>query len=94
LTAEQQAALDVSPLERTDAQHSSAAAAKAIVKVDWTMVVRDATSNVRVRAKEILRQYVKAKETADTIDRYREIVNFNVWRAPCEAEVTEPADKY
>ncbi len=25
------------------------------------------------------------------IDRYREIVNFDFWKASCEAEVTEPA---
>lgn len=25
------------------------------------------------------------------IERYRDIVNFNFWRATCEAEVTEPA---
>ena len=93
LTADQKAALDVPPLERTDAQHADARTATEIVKVDWPMVVRDAPADVRVRAKELLRQYVEAKETADIIDRYREIVNFDVWRATCEAEVTEPAIK-
>jgi len=93
LTADQKAAIDVSPLERTDAQHADARAATEIVKVDWPMVVRDAPADVRVRAKELLRQYTEAKETADIIDRYREIVNFDVWRATCEAEVTEPAIK-
>jgi hypothetical protein len=61
------------------------------MKVDWPTVVRDAPADVRVRAKELLRQYMEANETAEIIDRYREIVNFNVWRATCEAEVTEPA---
>ena len=55
------------------------------------MVVRDAPSEVREQARELLRQHVEAKETADIIDRYRQIVNFNFWRATCEAEVTEPA---
>jgi hypothetical protein len=61
--------------------------------VDWPMVVREAPAEVHGRAKELLRQYTEAKETADIIQRYREIVNFEVWRATCEAEVTEPAIK-
>jgi hypothetical protein len=93
LTAAQKAALDVPPLERTDAQHAEAKAATEIVRVDWPMVVRDAPADVRVRAKDLLRQWREAKETADIIDRYRDIVNFDVWRATCEAEVTEPAIK-
>ena len=93
LTADQKAAIDVPPLERTDAQHADARAATEIVKVDWPMVVAEAPADVRLRAKELLRQWKEAKETAEIIDRYREIVNFNVWRATCEAEVTEPAIK-
>jgi hypothetical protein len=93
LTQAQKAAVDVPPLERSDAQHADARAATEIVKVDWPMVVRDAPADLRVRAKELLRQYMEAQETAEIIDRYREIVNFNVWRATCEAEVTEPAIK-
>jgi hypothetical protein len=54
------------------------------------MVVREAPVDVRDRAKELARQYVEAQETADIIDRYRDIVNFDFWRATCETEVTEP----
>jgi len=93
LTADQKAALDVPPLERTDAQQADARVATEMVKVDWPQVVAEAPADVRLRAKELLRQYTEARETADIIDRYREIVNFNVWRATCEAEVTEPAIK-
>jgi hypothetical protein len=93
LTADQKAAIDVSPLERTDAQHADAQAATEIVKVDWPMVVAESPSDVRPRAKELLRQYTEAKETAEIIERYREIVNFDVWRSTCEAEVTESAIK-
>ncbi|MFM8708641.1 MAG: hypothetical protein ACKOHK_11340, partial [Planctomycetia bacterium] len=91
LTTIQRESLDVPPLERTDAQQAAAAAATEAMKVDWAMVVREAPAEVRVRAKELLRQYMEANETSEIIDRYREIVNFNVWRATCEAEVTEPA---
>jgi len=93
LTAEQKAALDMPPLERNDAQQQAAIAATAALKVDWPMVVADAPAAAKDRARELLRQLVEAKETAEIIDRYREIVNFNFWRASCEAEVTEPALK-
>ena len=93
LTESQKAALEVPPPEMTDAQRIDAQKASQIIAVDWSMVVRDAPAEVRVRAKELLRQYTEAKETADIIQRYREIVNFDVWRATCEAEVTEPAIK-
>jgi len=90
LTAEQKAALDVSPMERTDEQHKAAFFATQSMRVDWPMVVREAPADVRVRAKELLRQWSEAVETAEIIDRYRLIVNFDVWRATCEAEITEP----
>jgi hypothetical protein len=91
LTADQKAAIDVPPLERTDAQQADAQAATQIMQMDWPQVVAEAPADVRPRAKELLRKYTEAKETADIIDRYREIVNFDVWRATCETEVTEPA---
>jgi len=91
LSPEQRAALDVPPLERTDAQQAAVRSATDLVRVDWPMVVGEAPADLRMQAKELLRQWKEAKETAEIIDRYREIVNFDVWRATCEAEVTEPA---
>jgi len=91
LTAEQKAALDVPPLERTDDQHRMAFQATMSMRVDWPMVVREAPDDVRVRAKELLQQWKESAETAEIIDRYRSIVNFDVWRATCESEITEPA---
>jgi len=93
LTDAQREAIDTPPLARTDAQHAAAAAVTGALKVDWALVVREAPPELRGRAKELLRQHTEAKETAEIIDRYRDIVNFNVWRATCEAEVTEPALK-
>jgi len=93
LTPEQQAALAVPAIERTDAQAVDARTATELVTVDWPAVVGAAPADVRTRAKDLLRQWREAKETAEIIDRYRDIVNFNVWRATCEAEVTEPAIK-
>jgi hypothetical protein len=90
LSAEQQAALAAPPLERTDAQQKLAADAAAAIVVTWPMVAREAAAETRPRAQELARQYVEAKETAEIIARYRDIVNFDFWRATCEAEVTEP----
>ena len=93
LTPEQKEALDVPAMERTDAQRAAAQIATQSMRVDWPQVVAEAQGDVRLPAKELLRQWKEAKETAEIIDRYREIVNFDVWRATCEAEVTEPAIK-
>ena len=93
LTAEQKEAIDVPPMERTDAQRAAAQAATQSIRVDWPQVAAEAPADVRLRAKELLRQWKEAMDTAEIIDRYREIVNFDVWRATCEAEVTEPAIK-
>ena len=78
-------------MDRTDDQHKAAYAATEATKVSWTMVAREAPLDVRDKARELARQYVETTETAEIIERYREIVNFNYWRACCEAEVTEPA---
>jgi hypothetical protein len=55
------------------------------------MVAREAPADVRDKARDLARQYVEAAETAEIIARYRDIVNFDFWRASCEVEVTEPA---
>ena len=91
LSAAQREALAVAPLDRSDKQQQLAAEAEAAVNVTWPMVAREAPADVLPKAKELARQYVEARETAEIIDRYRDIVNFDFWRAACEAEVTQPA---
>jgi hypothetical protein len=54
-------------------------------------VARSAPADVRDRALDLAVQETEARETAEIIERYRDIVNFDFWRATCEAEVTEPA---
>jgi hypothetical protein len=90
LSPEQKAALETAAIDRTEAQQKAAADATNLLFVSWPMVVRDAPADVRDKAKELARQYVEARETAEIIGRYRDIVNFDFWRATCEAEVTEP----
>jgi hypothetical protein len=91
LSTEQKQALATTPLERSEHQQQLVAAAEAATRVTWSMVAREAPADVQAKAKELARQHVEARETAEIIDRYRDIVNFDFWRAACEAEVTEPA---
>jgi tetratricopeptide (TPR) repeat protein len=91
VTPEQKAALDTPPIDRSEAQQKLAAEAESGLQVTWPMVVREAPADVRDKAQDLTRQYIEARETADIIDRYRDIVNFDFWRATCETEVTEPA---
>jgi hypothetical protein len=91
LSTEQKQALATTPLERSEQQQQLVAAAEAATRVTWSMVAREAPADVQAKAKELARQHVEARETAEIIDRYRDIVNFDFWRAACEAEVTEPA---
>jgi hypothetical protein len=90
LSAEQRAALDVPPMERTETQQRLADEAAKSLVIDWSTVAREAPADVRAKAQELARQHAEAQETAEIIRRYREIVNFDFWRATCEAEVTEP----
>jgi len=91
LTAEQRKALDTPAIDRTEAQQQAASEAEAALEVTWPMVAREAPADVRDKARELARQYVEAAETAEMIARYRDIVNFDFWRASCDVEVTEPA---
>jgi len=91
LTDAQRKALDVPPIDRTEPQQQAAAEAESALTVNWPMVAREAPADVRDKARDLARQYVEAAETAEIIARYRDIVNFDFWRASCEVEVTEPA---
>ncbi|MEI7781117.1 MAG: hypothetical protein WCJ18_04225 [Planctomycetota bacterium] len=91
LTPEQKKAIATAPIDRSEAEQKLAAEAESALQVTWPMVVREAPADVRDKAQAVTRQYIEARETADIIDRYRDIVNFDFWRATCETEVTEPA---
>ena len=91
MTSDQKKALETAPLERTESQQIAVAKAAAAINVTWPEVVRDAPAEVREKAKSLAREYIEASETAQIISRYRDIVNFDFWRATCEAEVTPAA---
>ena len=91
LSDAQREAVETPPLDRTEQQQQLFSEAEQAMKVTWSMVARDAPADAREQAKELAAEYVEASETAEIIDRYRDIVNFDFWRATCEMEVTEPA---
>jgi hypothetical protein len=91
LPADQRAALETLPAERTEREQELAFRAEQALKVTWPTVAREAPAAVRDQARRLADEYQEAQETATMIRRYREIVNFNFWRATCEAEVTEQA---
>jgi hypothetical protein len=91
LSAEQKAALAVPPIDRSEAQQQTAAMAESQLQVTWREVARRAPADVRPRAEELVRDHTQAQERATMIERYRDIVNFDFWKATCEAEITEPA---
>ena len=91
LSDAQREAIETPPLDRTEQQQQLVAEAEQATKVTWPMVAREAPADAREQAKELAAEYVEASETAEIIDRYRDIVNFDFWRATCEMEVTEPA---
>ena len=78
-------------MDRNDAQQRAAYAAQELTRVSWPMVARESPADVGDKARALARQWLEANETAEIINRYREIVNFDFWRACCESEVTEPA---
>jgi hypothetical protein len=91
LSEAQRTALDVPAGERSAEQQRLALDAESAMRVTWAQVAREAPADVRARALELARRQQEAAETAVIIARYREIVNFDFWRATCEAEVTAPA---
>ena len=91
LTPEQEAALAVPVMDRDDEQMILARDAEEALAVSWKDVARRAPPELRDQAWELALAEVEARETAEIIERYRDIVNFDYWRASCEAEVTEPA---
>ena len=91
LSKEQKSALQVPPLDRTEQEQQLVAAAQREMKVTWRLVAQNADPEVRAKAKRLAEEYVEATETADIIDRYRDIVNFDYWRATCEMSVTDLA---
>jgi hypothetical protein len=91
LPAEQRLAVETPPASRTPAQQQVAAEAYLASTPTWPLVAREAPDSVRDRARELARLHDEALKTAEIIERYREIVSFDFWRACAIAEATAPA---
>ncbi len=89
LPAEEREALDAPAMERSDEQQQLAYEAMQKMFVTWPMVAREAPAEKREEAVRLARDFQEASETAQIIRRYRDIVNFDFWRASCEAGITE-----
>jgi hypothetical protein len=55
-------------------------------EVTWSMVAATAPEGVRERAINLALLHREAIDTAHIIRHYRDIVNYDVWKATCEAE--------
>ena len=91
LPEEQRLAVETPPARRTPAQQQVAAEAYLASKPTWPMVAREAPDAVRERARELARLHDEALQTAEIVEHYREIENFDFWRACAIAEAT-PCD--
>lgn len=89
LPADERTALDTPMMDRSDEQQRLAYEATMKTTVNWPMVAREAPVEKREEAVRLARDYQEAFETAQIIRRYRDIVNFDFWRASCEAGITE-----
>ena len=89
LPADEREAVDTPMMERSDEQQRLAYEAMQKTTVTWPMVAREAPADQREKAVRLARDYQEAFETAQIIRRYRDIVNFDFWRASCEAGITE-----
>jgi len=89
LPEEERVALETSITLRTDEQQRLGFEAEQKTQVNWPMVAREAPADIRDEAIRLARDFQEAFETAQIIRRYRDIVNFDYWRASCEAGITE-----
>lgn len=89
LPADERTAIDTPMMDRSDEQQRLAYEATSKIAVNWPMVAREAPAEKREEAVRMARDYQEAFETAQIIRRYRDIVNFDFWRASCEAGITE-----
>jgi hypothetical protein len=89
LTEEERRALDKNPRERSQDESTTANAAQAKTKVTWEEVILNAPPEKRSELRKLNDELVEAQHKTNTIDTYRDIVNYNYWWARCQAEPTD-----
>ena len=86
LTPAEQVVLAKEPSERTPAEEMQARSLQDHNRVADTEVAAKAPAENRVKARLLADQIVEDQVTVLRINNYRGIINFNFWRARCEAE--------
>lgn len=89
LSKEERAALDKPAVDRTQEEANLANNAQEKISVTWQEVALRVPGERRAEARKLADDLADLKEKTNTIDTYRDIVNFYYWQARCEAEPTD-----
>ncbi|HZZ28006.1 MAG TPA: hypothetical protein VFE46_08385 [Pirellulales bacterium] len=82
-------ALAKKPADRTAEENVAASGAEAKTKVAWEEVILQAPVESRPEARKLNDNLIEIDHKINTIDTYRDIVNYKYWWARCQAEPTE-----
>jgi hypothetical protein len=91
LTDTEKAALAKQPAERTSEEASIAYNAEQLSKVSWEEVALRAPADKREQARTLATEIADLEQQVNTIDTYRDIVNYNYWNERCRVEPTDAA---
>ncbi|HTQ38035.1 MAG TPA: hypothetical protein VMJ32_03355, partial [Pirellulales bacterium] len=86
LTEDERRALAKKPTDRSPDENAAANAAEGKTKVTWEEVILQAPPQSRPEARTLNDELIELEHKINTIDTYRDIVNYNYWWARCQAE--------
>ncbi len=89
LSEAERTALDKKYSERDPEEGQLASNAEIKAKVTWEEVALRAPDDKRTQAREIAAEIADLEQKINTIDTYRDIVNYNYWNERCKVEPTE-----
>ncbi len=89
LTPEERAAYDKPRDKRTPEENKLAGEADGKTTVTWDEVALRAAPEHRAKARKLIDDLADVTQKMNTIDTYRDIVNYNYWLARCQAEPTD-----
>jgi hypothetical protein len=91
LTDTEKAVLAKQPAERTADETNIAYNAEQLSKVTWDEVALRAPADKREAARDHATAIADLEQQVNTIDTYRDIVNYNYWNERCRIEPTDAA---
>ena len=89
LTKEERAAYDKPSDKRTPEDNKLAAEAGGKLTVTWDEVALRVAPEHRAEARKLIDDLAEVTQKINTIDTYRDIVNYNYWLSRCQAEPTD-----